>query len=185
MISGAVCGLVGITPASGFVTPMSALIIGFVAGLGCFLMVSVVKERFGYDDSLDVFGVHGAGGTIGAILTGIFATRAINPIFKNAAGQPLPVGLVDGNAAQVLNQLVGVGITVGLAVVGSFVLLKIVDAIIGLRVSEVAEVQGLDISEHGSEGFMPGLEPIADGAMLEQLTHPAASTQPSVLPAEA
>lgn len=167
MISGAVCGLVAITPASGFVTPMSALIIGFVAGLGCFLMVSVVKERFGYDDSLDVFGVHGAGGTIGAILTGVFATRAINPIFKNAAGQPLPVGLVDGNAAQILNQLIGVGITVVLATVGSFVLLRIVDAIIGLRVSETAEVQGLDLSEHGGDDFIPALEPIVDGAMLD------------------
>jgi len=180
MISGAVCGLVAITPASGFVTPMSALIIGFVAGLGCFLMVSVVKERFGYDDSLDVFGVHGAGGTIGAILTGIFATRAINPIFKNAAGQPLPIGLVDGNAAQILNQLIGVGITIVLATAGSFVLLKIVDAVIGLRVSEAAEVQGLDVSEHGVDGAIPALEPI-EGAMFEQLR----PTQPSVATAEA
>jgi Amt family ammonium transporter len=181
MISGAVCGLVAITPASGFVTPMSALIIGFVAGLGCFLMVSVVKERFGYDDSLDVFGVHGAGGTIGAILTGIFATRAINPIFKNAAGQPLPIGLVDGNAAQILNQLIGVGITIVLATAGSFVLLKIVDSVIGLRVSEAAEVQGLDVSEHGLDGAIPALEPIAEGAMFEQLR----PTQPSVAAAEA
>ena len=139
-------------------------------------MVSVIKERFGYDDSLDVFGVHGAGGTIGAILTGVFATRAINPIFKNAAGQPLPVGLVDGNANQILNQLIGVGITVVLATVGSFVLLRIVDAIIGLRVSEAAEVQGLDVSEHGSEGSISGLEPIVDGAVFEQ---------PSVAAAEA
>ncbi len=88
-ISGAVCGLVGITPASGFVTPMSSLIIGFVAGVGCFLMVTEVKKRFGYDDSLDVFGVHGTGGTLGAILTGVFATSAVNPIFKDAAGNPL------------------------------------------------------------------------------------------------
>jgi Amt family ammonium transporter len=180
MISGAVCGLVGITPASGFVTPMSALMIGFIAGLGCFLMVSIVKERFGYDDSLDVFGVHGAGGTIGAILTGVFATSAINPIFKNGAGQPLPVGLVDGNGAQILNQLIGVGITVALATVGSFVLLRIVDAIIGLRVSEIAEVQGLDVSEHGGEGFIPALEPITESAMFEH-----SPTQPSVATAEA
>lgn len=89
-ISGAVCGLVGITPASGFVTPMSAMIIGFAAGVGCFLMVTEVKKRLGYDDSLEVFGVHGTGGTIGAILTGVFATNAINPIFKDAAGNPLP-----------------------------------------------------------------------------------------------
>lgn len=178
MISGAVCGLVGITPASGFVTPMSALMIGFASGLGCFLMVTVVKERFGYDDSLDVFGVHGAGGTIGAILTGVFATRAINPIFKNAEGQPLPVGLIDGNAAQILNQMIGVGVTVALAAAGSFVILKIVDAIIGLRVSEAAEVQGLDISEHDGGPFVPQLEPIAEGAMFDQLTH-APATQPS------
>src|SRR5829696_5003712 len=126
-ISGAVAGLVGITPASGFVTPMSGLAIGFIAGVGCFLAVTELKKRLGYDDSLDVFGVHGTGGTLGAILTGVFATKAINPIFKDAAGNPLPVGLVDGNGAQVLNQLAGVGITVALAVVGSLVLLKIVD----------------------------------------------------------
>ncbi|HEX8852596.1 MAG TPA: ammonium transporter, partial [Pyrinomonadaceae bacterium] len=104
-ISGAVCGLVGITPASGFVSPMSSLIIGFVAGVGCFLMVTEVKKRLGYDDSLDVFGVHGTGGTLGALLTGVFATRAVNPIFKDA-----PVGLVDGHAGQLLNQLLGVAI---------------------------------------------------------------------------
>jgi ammonium transporter, Amt family len=184
MISGAVAGLVGITPASGFVTPMAALIIGFVVGVGCFLMVSIVKERSGYDDSLDVFGVHGTGGTIGALLTGIFATRAINPIFKNAAGQPLPVGLVDGNSVQIFNQFIGVGITVGLAVVGSLVLLKVVDVVIGLRVSEAAEVQGLDLSEHDGEVLLPDFEPIADVAVFEHLTHPTPS-QPTVLNAEA
>jgi Amt family ammonium transporter len=168
MISGAVCGLVGITPASGFVAPMSALVIGFAAGLGCFLMVTVVKERFGYDDSLDVFGVHGAGGTIGALLTGVFATRAINPIFKNAAGEPLPVGLIDGNGHQIVNQLIGVAITIALAMIGSYILLKLVDLIIGLRVSETDELRGLDISEHGAEGFVPEfdsvLEPLTDSA---------------------
>ena len=152
-ISGAVCGLVGITPASGFVTPMSSLIIGFVAGVGCFLMVTEVKKRLGYDDSLDVFGVHGTGGTLGALLTGVFATSAINPIFKDAAGNPLPVGLVDGNGAQVLNQLAGVGITVALAVVGSLVILKIVDLLVGLRVSGEEEMQGLDLSQHGEDGY--------------------------------
>lgn len=184
MISGAVAGLVGITPASGFVTPMAALIIGFVVGLGCFLMVSIVKERLGYDDSLDVFGVHGTGGTIGALLTGIFATRAINPIFKNAAGQALPVGLVDGNSVQILNQLIGVAITIGLAVAGSLVVLKVVDVVIGLRVSEAAEVQGLDLSEHGVELLIPDLAPSAEVAIFEQLTHPT-PTQPAVLNAEA
>ena len=152
-ISGAVCGLVGITPASGFVTPMASLAIGLVAGVGCFLMVTEVKKIFGYDDSLDVFGVHGTGGTIGGILTGVFATRAINPIFKDAAGNPLPVGLVDGNGGQILNQLVGVGITIALAVVGSYILLKLVDLLIGLRVSEEEEIRGLDLSQHGEDGY--------------------------------
>lgn len=152
-ISGAVCGLVGITPASGFVTPTASLAIGLVAGIGCFLMVTEVKKIFGYDDSLDVFGVHGTGGTIGAILTGVFATRAINPIFKDAAGSPLPVGLVDGNAGQILNQLIGVGITIALAVIGSFILLKLVDVFIGLRVSEEEEIRGLDLSQHGEDGY--------------------------------
>jgi len=152
-ISGAVCGLVGITPASGFVTPMASLAIGLVAGVGCFLMVTEVKKVFGYDDSLDVFGVHGTGGTIGAILTGVFATRAINPLFKDAAGNPLPVGLVDGNGGQILNQIIGVGITIAMAVIGSLILLKIVDMLIGLRVSEEEEVRGLDLSQHGEDGY--------------------------------
>jgi Amt family ammonium transporter len=152
-ISGAVCGLVGITPASGFVGPMPSFVIGFVAGVGCFLMVTVVKKRLGYDDSLDVFGVHGTGGTIGAVLTGVFATSAVNPVFKDAAGNPLPVGLVDGNGAQVLNQLTGIGVTVALAVIGTVVLLKIVDLVIGLRVNEEDEIQGLDLSQHGEDGY--------------------------------
>jgi len=152
-ISGAVCGLVGITPASGFVTPIASLVIGFVTGVGCFLMVTEVKKRLGYDDSLDVFGVHGTGGTLGAIFTGVFATKAINPIFKDASGNPLPVGLVDGHSAQILNQLVGVGITVTLAVIGTLVLLKIIDLIIGVRVTEEDELQGLDLSQHGEEGY--------------------------------
>ena len=152
-ISGAVCGLVGITPASGFVTPMASLAIGLVAGVGCFLMVTEVKKIFGYDDSLDVFGVHGAGGTIGAILTGVFATRAINPIFKGAEGNPLPVGLVDGNGVQVFNQLIGIGITIAVAVIGSYILLRLVDLLIGLRVSEEEEIRGLDLSQHGEDGY--------------------------------
>jgi Amt family ammonium transporter len=152
-ISGAVCGLVGITPASGFVGPMPSFVIGFVAGVGCFLMVTVVKKRLGYDDSLDVFGVHGTGGTIGAILTGVFATSAVNPVFKDASGSPLPVGLVDGNGAQILNQVIGVGVTVALAVIGTLVLLKIVDLVIGLRVDEEDEIQGLDLSQHGEDGY--------------------------------
>jgi ammonium transporter, Amt family len=157
-ISGAVCGLVAITPASGFVTVRASLLIGFVAGIVCFLMVTEVKKRFGYDDSLDAFGVHGAGGTLGAILTGVFATRAINAIFKDQAGNALPVGLVDGHGAQILNQLIAVGITVVLAVAGTLLLLKIVDLIMGVRVSEEDEIQGLDLSQHGEEGYNTDLD---------------------------
>lgn len=177
-ISGAVCGLVGITPASGFVTPMAALGIGLIAGVGCFLMVTEVKKRFGYDDSLDVFGVHGTGGTIGALLTGVFATRAINPIFKDATGNPLPVGLVDGNAAQVLNQLIAVIITVALAVIGSYILLRIVDLTIGLRVSDEEEIRGLDLSQHGEDGYSLDLDLIPAEAAPTNLAQ-AQGFQPS------
>jgi len=152
-ISGAVAGLVAITPAAGFVTPMSALIIGFVAGAFCFFMVAKVKQKFRYDDSLDAFGVHGAGGTIGALLTGIFATSAVNPIFHNDSGQILPSGVIEGHARQLLNQFVGVVIAWVLAIVGTLILLKIVDATIGLRVSADHEVQGLDLTQHGEEGY--------------------------------
>ncbi len=152
-ISGAVAGLVAITPASGFVGPMSALVIGLVAGVGCYLMVATVKAKFGYDDSLDAFGVHGAGGTIGALLAGVFATRAVNPVFHDAANHALPVGLIDGNAGQVLNQLIAVAIAWVLAIVGSLVILKIADVLIGVRVSEEEEVEGLDVAQHGEEGY--------------------------------
>ena len=152
-ISGAVAGLVAITPAAGFVGPRAALIIGLIAGAFCFWMVTTVKSRFGYDDSLDAFGVHGAGGTIGALLTGIFAKSVINPIFKDANGKVLPSGLLEGNAHQLLNQLVGVAIAWVLAIVGTLVILKIVDKLIGLRVNEDAETQGLDLSQHGEEGY--------------------------------
>jgi len=152
-ISGAVAGLVAITPASGFVGPMSALAIGLVAGVACYLMVAMVKAKFGYDDSLDAFGVHGAGGTIGAVLTGVFATRAVNPVFHDAAGKALPVGWLDGNAGQVVNQLIGVAIAWVLAIVGSLVILKIADLVVGLRASEEDEGEGLDISQHGEEGY--------------------------------
>src|SRR5512133_362157 len=107
-ISGAVAGLVAITPAAGFVSPMSAILIGLIAGVFCYFMVAKVKAIFGYDDSLDAFGVHGAGGTLGAILTGIFATKLVNPIFKDAQGNALGSGVLDGNWHQLGNQLVGV-----------------------------------------------------------------------------
>ena len=152
-ISGAVAGLVAITPASGFVKPMSALLIGLIAGVFCYWMVAKVKAKFGYDDSLDAFGVHGAGGTLGAILTGVFAVAAVNPIFKDAQGNPMPSGLLEGNVHQLLNQLVGVAISWGLAIVGTLIILKLVDLTIGLRVSEEEERQGLDLSQHGEEGY--------------------------------
>ena len=152
-ISGAVAGLVAITPAAGFVKPMPALVIGLIAGVFCYLMVAKVKAKFGYDDSLDAFGVHGAGGTLGALLTGVFAVSAVNPIFKDAQGNTLASGLFEGNAHQLLNQLVGVAIAWFLAIVGTLVILKIVDATIGLRVTEEEEVQGLDLSQHGEEGY--------------------------------
>ncbi len=152
-ISGGVAGLVAITPASGFVGPMSALLIGLVAGVVCYLMVAKVKAAFGYDDSLDAFGVHGAGGTVGALLTGIFASSAVNAIFKDSQGNALAVGLLEGNARQMLNQFVGVLIAWVLAIVGTLVILKIVDVAIGLRVSDEHEVQGLDLSQHGEEGY--------------------------------
>ena len=152
-ISGAVAGLVAITPAAGFVGPMSAMAIGLIAGVFCFFMVSVMKAKLGYDDSLDAFGVHGMGGTLGALLTGVFASSVVNPIFKDAQGNPLPSGWIDGNAHQLLNQLVGVVIAWVLAIVGTLVVLKIVDVTIGLRVSHEHEVQGLDLSQHGEEGY--------------------------------
>jgi Amt family ammonium transporter len=152
-ISGAVAGLVAITPAAGFVGPMSALAIGAIAGVVCYQMVTRVKSKFGYDDSLDAFGVHGAGGTVGALLTGVFAAKAINPIFKNAQGGAMAVGLIDGHPGQVLNQFVGVVIAWLLGVVGTLVILKVVDWAVGLRVAEEQEVQGLDLSQHGEEGY--------------------------------
>ncbi len=152
-ISGAVAGLVAITPASGFVQPFPALLIGFLAGIFCFLMVTAVKNRFGYDDTLDAFGIHGAGGTLGAILTGVFATNVINDGLKDASGKLLPLGWVDGNPAQLLNQAIGVGIAWGLAIVGTLIILKVVDLLLGVRVSTEQELEGLDLSMHGEEGY--------------------------------
>src|SRR5271170_2613880 len=152
-ISGAVAGLVAITPAAGFVGPMPALAIGFIAGLVCYWMVTKVKSIFGYDDALDAFGVHGAGGTIGALLTGVFAQQVINPIF----GVGRAVGGLDGHWGQVGNQLVGIAVAWVFALVGTFILLKVVDLITGLRVPDDDEVVGLDIALHGEEAY--NLEP--------------------------
>ncbi len=148
-ISGAVAGLVGITPAAGFVTPMSALWIGLITGVFCFYMVVKVKNIFGYDDSLDAFGVHGAGGTMGALLTGLFANSAINPLL----GAGKPTGFFEGNHHQIVNQITGVAIAWTLSIVGTLLILVIVDKLIGLRVSEEDERTGLDLTQHGEEGY--------------------------------
>jgi Amt family ammonium transporter len=148
-ISGAVAGLVAITPASGFVTPINALWIGVIAGVFCFFMVVRVKVVFGYDDSLDAFGVHGAGGTVGAVLTGVFASSAINPVF----GAGKATGLLEGNMRQLWNQLAGVGVSWFVSIVGTLIILFVVDNLIGLRVTEDDEREGLDISQHGEEGY--------------------------------
>jgi Amt family ammonium transporter len=148
-ISGAVAGLVAITPAAGFVGPMPALVIGLVAGAFCYFMVARVKAIFGYDDALDAFGVHGAGGTIGALLTGVFAQEVINPIF----GAGKPVGGLDHHWGQVGNQLVGIAIAWGFALVGTLIILKITDLVTGFRVTEEQEVEGLDITQHGEEAY--------------------------------
>jgi Amt family ammonium transporter len=147
-ISGAVAGLVAITPASGFVKPMPALIIGALAGIVCFFMVSKVKQMFGYDDALDAFGVHGMGGTLGAVLTGVFATKEVNDLRMGK-----PMGLVDGNGGQVMNQIIASAIAWIIAIVGTLVILKIVDAVAGLRTTEAQETEGLDLSQHGEEGY--------------------------------
>src|SRR6202521_5018397 len=148
-ISGAVAGLVAITPAAGFVAPMPALVIGFVAGACCYWMVTKVKAIFGYDDALDAFGVHGAGGTIGALLRGVFAQQVLNPIF----GAGKAVGGLDGHWGQIGNQLVGVLIAWGFALVGTIVLLKVVDVLTGVRVPEEHEIEGLDVTQHGEEAY--------------------------------
>ena len=152
-ISGAVAGLVGITPAAGFVTPMSALIIGFIAGVICFFAVTELKKKLGYDDSLDAFGVHGVGGFTGAILTGVFANSAVNTVFKDADGKALPSGLLEGNSKQVVNQLLASLIAIVLGMVASFIILKIVDLTVGVRVDGEDETTGLDFSQHGEEGY--------------------------------
>jgi len=148
-ISGAVAGLVAITPAAGFVGPMPALVIGFVAGIFCFWMVTKFKSMFGYDDALDAFGVHGAGGTIGALLTGIFASSIYNPIY----GAGKPTGGLEGHWAQVGFQLVGIAFAWVFALVGTMAVLKVVDVLTGLRVTEEQEIEGLDIALHGEEGY--------------------------------
>jgi Amt family ammonium transporter len=151
--SGAVAGLVCITPASGFVQPMPAIVMGIAVGIVCFLACTKLKSAFGYDDSLDAFGVHGIGGTLGALLTGVFATREVaDPVLVSGGGNP--VGLVDGTTSLLIGQIVAIAVTWALAAVGTFIILKILDAIMGLRVKRDEEIQGLDVSQHGEEGYI-------------------------------
>jgi Amt family ammonium transporter len=142
--SGAVAGLVAITPASGYVTPMFAIVIGLGAGIICYLAVRM-KPRFGYDDALDVVGVHGVGGTFGALTTGLFASVAVNSAGAN--------GLVFGNPRQILIQAVAVSVSIAFAFIGSLFLLKITDVLVGLRVDEEAEIVGLDLSQHEESAY--------------------------------
>jgi Amt family ammonium transporter len=146
IISGAVAGLVAITPASGFVLPGGALIIGIAAGIICFIASTWVKNALGYDDSLDVFGVHCVGGIVGAILTGVFAVGALSATTEVPGGSP---GLLEGNPGQVMLQVYGVLATLIYSGVGSFIILKVIDVIIGLRVTDEQEREGLDQSLHG------------------------------------
>lgn len=146
--SGAVAGLVCITPAAGYVLPMPAILMGLAGGVVCFFACTTLKNKLGYDDSLDAFGVHGVGGTLGAILTGLFATRAVQDL--NGGN---PIGTFEGGSL-LTGQIVATVITWVYAIVVSFILLKVLDAVMGLRVSEQAEVEGLDLSQHGEEGYI-------------------------------
>jgi ammonium transporter, Amt family len=146
--SGAVAGLVCITPASGYVQPIPAIIIGAAAGVLCFFTCTTLKTKLGYDDSLDAFGVHGVGGTLGAVLTGVFATRAVNDVH---AGET--VGLLEGGSL-LGPQIAAVVVTWVYSAVCCFIILKVLDATMGLRVSQQDEIQGLDFSQHGEEGYI-------------------------------
>jgi Amt family ammonium transporter len=150
--SGAVAGLVCITPGAGFVLPMHALIMGFAAGIVCFFACSSLKGALGYDDSLDAFGVHGVGGTLGAILTGVFGTRMVT---DPAISLGKPMGLYpDGDVKLLIGNIVATAVTWCLSIAATFVILKVVDLTIGLRVSRDDEQVGLDQSQHGEEGYI-------------------------------
>ena len=147
-ITGAVAGLATITPASGFVAPMPALLIGLVAGVVCYYMVVSVKSRFGYDDSLDVFGVHGMGGLTGTLLAGLLATGAVNDIFGGG-----PVGLLEGNSGQFVNQIIGCIAGIVWTLPLTWVLLKVTDLTVGVRMDREGETRGMDLILHGEEGY--------------------------------
>jgi Amt family ammonium transporter len=142
--TGSIAGLATITPASGFVSPMSALIIGFAAGGVCYAALNI-KGKFGYDDSLDAFGVHGVGGTLGTLATGLFAQTLINPSGSN--------GLFFGSSQMLMSQMIAILVTAVYSFGVTLVILKIIDKFIGLRVDEESEVNGLDISQHGESGY--------------------------------
>ncbi|MBX3420014.1 MAG: ammonium transporter [Pirellulaceae bacterium] len=146
--SGAVAGLVCITPAAGFVQPMPALVMGAVAGVVCYLACTKVKAAFKYDDSLDAFGVHGVGGAAGALLTGVFATKHVVDKADGVWYDP------SAGMSLLLGQAAAVGVTVVFTGIGTFIILKVLDAVIGLRVSMDDEVRGLDVSQHGEEGYI-------------------------------
>jgi Amt family ammonium transporter len=148
--SGAVAGLVCITPAAGFVQPMSAIAMGLAAGAVCYFACTTIKNKFKYDDSLDAFGVHGVGGTLGAILTGVFATRAVT---DPAVSGGKPLGILEGGPL-LTAQIAAAGVTIAYSVVATFVILKVLDLTMGLRVKQQEEVQGIDYSQHGEEGYI-------------------------------
>ena len=143
IISGAVCGLVAITPAAGFVGPIGALLIGIIAGVCCYWGATTLKRIAGYDDSLDAFGVHGIGGIVGALLTGVFAVEAIG-------GTP---GLLEGAPGQIVTQAYGIAATIIYCAVATFIILKVIEAVVGLRVDETTETVGLDIKLHGERAY--------------------------------
>jgi Amt family ammonium transporter len=163
-ISGAVAGLVVITPASGFVTPMYALIMGFLGGAVCFFSATTLKHMFDYDDSLDAFGVHGVGGTLGALLTGVFAVASINTGINNGKGVG---GALEGNWHQLLSQLMATALTYGIAVIGSVIILQITKLLTrGLRLTEEDEYDGLDLTQHGESGY--NFEEAFPATMIEE-----------------
>jgi Amt family ammonium transporter len=152
-ISGAVAGLATVTQGAGFVQPFAAVLIGFVAGFVCYAMVGVVKMKLGYDDSLDAFGVHGVGGFVGCLLTGVFATRLINDGLKTVGGQAAMLGAIDGNPRQILNQAIGAVIGIAFGLIGTFVALNVTGLITPIRMGAQDEADGMDIALHGEEAY--------------------------------
>ena len=173
--SGLVAGLVAITPAAGFVTPLASIVIGLLAGVVCYGGV-LLKEKFHYDDSLDAFGVHGVGGIFGALITGVFATKAVNE-----AGQD---GLLYGNPGQLKIQFIAVAVSVLYSVVLTYVILKVIDATIGLRVDRNDEIEGLDATIHGEEGYAMASTALGE-SMGAGYTDEEAASAPVAAPAVA